>query len=148
MGSIFGRRSQLESLFFETHGLEPGEVVLRKWVASVPLGGRFSKHGGNLVLTNKRILFEPMRLPSWTPLSKYLAPFAEHEGSASLSDMSKVEAVPGTPQGLRLVSASGQSRDFLIFAHRFSTIWSTSNAESRDDALNTINESITAQRVA
>jgi hypothetical protein len=148
VASIFGRRSQLESLFFETHGLEPGEVVIRKWVASVPLGGRFSKHGGNLVVTNKRILFEPMRVPSWTPLSKYLAPFAEHEGSASISDMDRAEAVTGAPQSLRLVSATGQVRDFLIFAHRFSTIWSGSNAEALDDAVTAINGAIGAHQIA
>jgi hypothetical protein len=146
MANIFGRRSQLESLFFETHGLEPGEAVRRKWVASVPLGGRFSKHGGNLVLTNKRILFEPLRIPSWTPLSKYLAPFAEHEGSASISDMAKAEPVVGTSPRLRLISTSGQSRDFLVFSHRLSTIWSGS--EARDDAVSAINEAIAAHQPA
>src|SRR3954453_11643366 len=61
-------RSLTHRLTFKTHKLEPGEETERTWVAGVPfsqednLRGRGSKYGGNLVLTNRRLLFEPLQL--------------------------------------------------------------------------------------
>jgi hypothetical protein len=146
MGTFFGR-SQLDKLFFEAHDLEVAELEVKRWVASVPMG-IFSKHGGNLVLTNKRLLFEPLKTPGWTPISKYLAPFAEHQGSADLANLASAEAVPGSSPKLRVLSQSGQAREFLIFVRRLSLIWSSANAAARNEAVSTINAAIQTARAA
>jgi hypothetical protein len=144
MPTLFGR-SQLDKILFETHDFEPNEIEVKRWVASVPMG-LLSKHGGNLVLTNKRLLFEPLKTPGWTPISKYLAPFAEHEGSARLMSLAGVESVPGSSPKLRVLSETGQTKEFLIFARRFSFVWSSSNAAARNDAVSTIKSAIQTAR--
>jgi len=140
----FFKRTGLEELFFKTHPLDEDETIIKTWVAAVPIGGIFSKHGGNLVLTNKRLLIEPLKIPSLSQIAKYLAPFEEHEGSARLSELARVESLSGTPARLRVVSKHGKTADFLILSGRFSLVWSRSNLQARDDATESINNAIKA----
>jgi hypothetical protein len=136
------KRSASEQIFFETHPLEPDEVITDTWVAAIALGGIGSKHGGNLVLTNQRILFEPLKIPSFAPGAKYLIPFAEKQGSANLSEILRAEAVPGHTPMLRLISKRSAVADFLIMASRWTLIWLSKNKKVRDEAVETINRAL------
>ena len=124
------------------HALEPDEVVTKTWVAATTFGSIFSKHGGNLVLTNKRVLFEPIRIPSFAPGAKYLAPFAEKQGSATLSEIARAEAIPGMSPRLRLISKQSAVAEFLVLANRWSFTWSGTNKSVRDEAVDTINRAL------
>ena len=100
MKSIF----QGSDILVHAPSLEPDEVITNTWVAAVPLWGIFSKHGGNLVLTNKRLLFEPLKIPDFAPGAKYLKFFAVEENGSNLSQISRAEAVPGGGARVRLIS--------------------------------------------
>ncbi len=95
-------------------------MITNTWVAAVPVWGIFSKHGGNLVLTNKRLLFEPLKIPDFAPGAKYLKFFAVEENGSNLSQISRAEAVPGGGARVRLISKHSNAADFLIFASRVS----------------------------
>jgi hypothetical protein len=143
MGNFF-KRSASEEIVFETHPLEPDETIAKTWAASTVLFGIFAKHGGNLVLTNKRVLFEPINVKAWPsfPITKYLLPFAEKQGSAYLSEVERAEAVPGMSARLRVISKQSTVADFLISASRFSSIWSSANKKTRDEAVAAINHAV------
>ena len=138
MGSLF-QLFPSEQQLFETHPLEADEAISNTWVAATTFAGIFAKHGGNLVLTNRRVLFEPLSLG---PAAKYFLPFAEKQCSAYLSEMARADAVPGIVARLRLVSRQSAIAIFLISAHRFSPIWSGQNKKVRDEAVDIINRAI------
>jgi hypothetical protein len=141
MGNLF-KRSTSDELFFATHPLEPDEVITKTWVAATTFGGIFSKHGGNLVLTNKRVLFEPLKIPGFAPGAKYVEPFAEKQGSATLPEIARAEAVPGLSPRLRLISKQSAVADFLVLASRWSFNWSSKNIAVRDKAVEEINQAV------
>ena len=138
MKSLF----QGSDIFVHAPSLEPDEVITNTWVAAVPLWGIFSKHGGNLVLTNKRLLFEPLKIPDFAPGAKYLKFFAVEENGSNLSQISRAEAVPGGGARVRLISKHSNAAEFLIFASRVSSVWSGTNKSVRDKAVQQINRAI------
>jgi hypothetical protein len=148
MGNLF-KRSTSEQLFFDTHPLEPGEVVAHTWVASTIFLGIFAKHGGNLILTNQRLLFEPLKMPLLQlsqipvvgPILKYISVFADTQGSAMLSEIARAEAIPGRPPRLRVVSKQSTAADFFVVVDRRRSIWSK-NQKARDTAVEEINRAI------
>jgi hypothetical protein len=136
------KRSTSEQIFFETHPLEPDEVITDTWVAAIALGHIGAKHGGNLVLTNQRILFEPLKVPAFGPVAKYVLPFVEKQGSANLSELLRAESVPGNSPMLRLISKRSAVADFLIMSSRWTLIWLSKNKRMRDEAVEKINRAL------
>lgn len=124
--------------------LEPGETVDEAWVAGVPsLGGRTAKSGGRLVLTNRRLIFEPANVPA-VPHDMFIvaAPGPEFRVMARLSDLEDAEAVAGSRALLRLRFRSGQTVEFLIEARRLTPLWTRKNTKARDAALDAIRRAI------
>lgn len=108
-----------------------GETVLESWVAALPIGSwDLSLLGGDLLLTDRRLIF--------VPLMPALFGFA---GCALAHDeVRRAEAV-GTLR-LRLVKGAGGHRDHLVAASRWSRVWDTGNTAARDHAAVRINEAL------
>jgi hypothetical protein len=80
-------RDDAYRLHYQAQDLEPGETVRANWTASARALGS----GGQLTLTNRRVLFEPLR----TPKDLLLGPVAKAFG---MGDLGKVagEAITST----------------------------------------------------
>jgi hypothetical protein len=118
--------------------LEPGEAVLGTWVAGLPtLGGRGIEYGGTLVLTGRRVVWEPINLPGVLKLAPGL------RGLESLTrgmPLGRVVAVRPDPDRRALLHIDGLdgSLSLLIGASRMSPVWSRKNRAARDDAVSAI----------
>lgn len=123
--------------------LEAGEVVQEAWVAGIPSrGGRRAKWGGTLVLTDQRLIFEPLAVPavSHDMFMGVMGP--EYRIVCPLSELDQAEAAPDSRALLRLHSRSGQTVDLLIAAGRLTPLWSRKNTVARDAACETIRRAI------
>jgi hypothetical protein len=56
-------RDEKYRLHYRAHALDPDEVLVATWTASRNPGIKLLGAGGKLVLTTKRLLYEPMRTP-------------------------------------------------------------------------------------
>lgn len=115
--------------------LEPGEAVLGRWVAGLPtLGGRGVKYGGTLILTGRRLVWEPIDLPGVLALAPGL------RGLESLTrgmPLGRVVAVQADPDRRALLHIDGfdGSVSLLIGAARMSPVWSRKNRAARGEAV-------------
>ncbi len=144
-------RDDAYRLNYKAQTLKEGERMQSSWIASVAIGGK-AITGGNLVLTNQRLLFEPMR----TPKDILLGPIARLFGlksagdilnktlddtkllepwSISLPEIAAIDALLGRPPQLRVILINGESKIFIISASRWSPIWSTVNEQARDEVV-------------
>lgn len=120
--------------------LDPAEMVEEAWVAGIPSrSGRRAKWGGTLVLTDQRLIFEPLQVPTMAGDVPMGTLGAERRLAYALSDLEYVEAVPDSRALLRLHTRLGQTADFLIAAGRVTPLWSRKNTVARDAAVGTIN---------
>jgi hypothetical protein len=164
---VFRGERAVERARSKAYELDPGEVVEGSWIAGIPFerfgGGRLTRTGGTLILTNRRLLFEPLKLPTGrshelvTPL-KLLASLGRGDvplsdigthgigttldllinldrGGVPLSDISHVEAMPGRLPRLRIVSKAGDAAVFVVVERRMTTPWGIQNSGARDDAM-------------
>jgi hypothetical protein len=140
-------RDDAYRLHYKAQDLEAGEVVQASWTAS----GRALGSGGKLALTNRRVLFEPLR----TPKDLLLGPVAKAFG---IGDLGKVagDAITATKvlegwsilltdivsvnpeQDARKLSIqlrSGESYEVGISGGLYSLRGSGADREARDDAV-------------
>lgn len=118
--------------------LEPGESVLGTWVAGLPaLGGRGVKYGGTLILTGRRLVWEPMNLPGVLRLAPGLRGLESLTRGMPLGRVVAVRADPERPALLHVDGFDG-SLSLLIGASRMSPVWSRKNRAARDAAVATI----------
>jgi hypothetical protein len=136
--------------------LEEDEDVLASWIASIPFSsksGRAAKTGGTLVLTNTRVLFEPLGATWKLPSTRHTHGISggikftmkrlirADRGCALLSEIARVEALPerGAPR-LRITSNDGFTADYAVVASRSSTPFGdqSENIQLRDDAVSKI----------
>ena len=123
--------------------LEPGEEVRDAWVAGIPYrGGRAAKWGGTLVLTDRRVLFEPLNVPVVVEGTSFGTMGREHRASAALGDLESVEAVPEHRALLCLHLRDGVEVRFLISAGRTTVMWSAKNRVARDAAVAALSAAI------
>lgn len=137
-----------------THQLEPGEVVERSWVAGVPWSqsdsfrGRLSKYGGNLVLTNKRVLFDPLKVvtPKRGSPTGFGLEFLGGKRAFPLEEIASVErfSTKGPPR-LKLTLDEGDEVILGVLKGRTATIW-TKDTSARDEAIAMITGAIEAAR--
>jgi hypothetical protein len=144
---------------YEAAVLAPGEVVEQVWPAA-RYENELKSAGGNLVLTNQRLIFEPLKtaLPV-SILSKIFghgptAPVGEaigelgkwellHLWSSPLGDVSDAESVAS--DRLRVHFRSGESIVFRIAAGRWVPRWQTArNSQARDAVLGQLRAAIVA----
>jgi hypothetical protein len=113
--------------------LEPGEEILGEWVAGLPSSsGRTASYGGTLVLTDRRLLWEAVRLPPG--IDRIAGGFLQEMVSGvPLASVRAARPDPDRPAMLVIHADGGESR-FLIAASRMSPIWSKKNRAARDDA--------------
>jgi hypothetical protein len=133
---------------YQAFELDPGEVVSQSWVASQ----------GMLVVTNQRLLYEPIRTPKnliepaasflgQAPLGKLIAGAIDLSGglkqpwSVALNEIATVEPIEDT--GLRLGLISGETRELEISRSLWSTRFSSANTAARNEALAAIRAAIT-----
>ncbi|MFD6953386.1 hypothetical protein A6A08_26060 [Nocardiopsis sp. TSRI0078] len=108
---------------------QEGETVLGSWIAARPTGSLdLSMLGGDLVLTNRRVVFVP-------PMSALFG-FAGY----TLGHDEIRQATAVGPLRLRLAGGSGGHRDLLVVASRWSTVWYTGSTPARDRAVVRVNE--------
>ena len=118
--------------------LEPGEAVLGSWVAGLPtLGGRGVKYGGTLILTGRRLVWEPINLPGVLKLTPGLRGLEGLTRGIPLGGLIAVRADPGRPALLHVDGFDG-SLSLLIGASRMSPVWSRKNRTARDEAVGAI----------
>jgi hypothetical protein len=167
---VHGGKKASERASSRPYELELGEVVEGSWIAGIPFerfgGGRLTRTGGTLILTNRRLLFEPLKLPAagshgLVTLLKLLANLGRGDvpvsdigthgigtalellvnldrGGVPLSDISHVEAMPGKLPHLRIVSKAGDAAVFFVAERRTATPWGRQNYDARDDAMRRI----------
>ena len=115
--------------------LGPDEIVRGSWVAGIPYGERSNatKVGGTLVLTNRRLIFEPLHLPavvgSWGTQRWIDGQFFDLD----LDDVSGVEIDGDRRSAIRIRRRNGAVA-LNIAASRGSLVWSKRNAAARDAA--------------
>lgn len=115
--------------------LAPGEIVEGSWVAGMPYGERSNatKVGGTLVLTNHRLIFEPLHLPAvvgnWGTQRWIDGQFFDLD----LDDVSGVEIDGDRRSAIRIRCRNGAVA-LNIAASRGSLVWSKKNAAARDAA--------------
>lgn len=129
-------------LAFKTHQLQLGESIEQAWVAGVPwtqadnFRGRLSKFGGNLVLTNRRLLFEPLTAPKvGGGLKGHDLLFLEGMKAFDFAEIVSVEpfSTKGPPR-LKLALANGEEVVLAVMRKRTATAWSK-DASARDEAV-------------
>ena len=118
--------------------LEAGESIVDEWVAGLPSrSGRTATHGGTLVLTTHRLIWEALRLPPG--LDQMVGgPFLDRLTSGvPLGEVLEIHADERRPCMLHIRTGNGEAR-FLISASRWCPIWSRKNRVARDDAVGRI----------
>ena len=147
-------RSGKGSFAFKTHELQSAETIEHTWVAGVPWSqadsfrGRLSKYGGNLVLTNRRLLFEPLKVVTPKLRGGEVAGFGlEFLGGAKALELSEIRSVqPFSSKGpprLKLTLNDGEEVVLGVLKGRSATIWSK-DAAARDAAIEAISAAITS----
>lgn len=137
----------LGHITLKVHQLEPGERIEQAWVAGVPWSqtdsfrGRLSKFGGTLVLTNQRLLFEPLkppRLKPGGPLTGWDLMFLQAAKGLDPSQIVSVEPF-GTkpPPRLKLRLGTGEELVLAVMPSRRSTMFSKGTS-ARDEAISSI----------
>jgi hypothetical protein len=117
---------------------EVGERVEGSWVASIPFK-RFdlAKEGGNLVLTERHLLFKPLRVPLVIG-DTFLITKGTPSWIVPLSEVRKVEPVTDRRTQLRIETADGKPRNFNVVASRMARIKNPKNVATRDEAIEQI----------
>ena len=123
--------------------LGPDEIVRGSWVAGIPYGERSNatKVGGTLFLTNRRLIFEPLHLPSvvgnWGTQRWIDGQFFDLD----LDDVSQIEIDRDRRSAIRLYCSHGVVA-LHISASRGSLVWSKKNVAARDAAAEQIRDAI------
>jgi len=117
---------------------EGGERVEGSWVASIPFR-RFdlAKEGGNLVLTERHLLFKPLRTPVVVG-DVILMTKGSPSWIVPLSEVRRVEPVAERRSQLRIETADGKSRNVNVVAGRMARIKNPDNVVTRDQAIERI----------
>jgi hypothetical protein len=116
--------------------LEDGEAILDHWVAGLPSkSGRTAKYGGTLVLTNKRLIWDPISVPGTLPGDMGGPMFEVREWR--LADVTGVEPDSRRVTLLHIDTSDGR-QTFLVSASRMAPIWSKKNGPARDAAVTRI----------
>ena len=121
--------------------LEHGEQAIGRWACGIPNspGSSIVKHEGTLVLTNRRIVYAPMRAPKpWASM------LGGERQSFPLTDVERAEAPEGRQPRLRLVFASGDPFTVSVSTGRFSAPWSKRKWIVLEQALGAINSQVDA----
>jgi hypothetical protein len=143
-------RDDTYRLHYQAYDLDPDEHVEDSWVASVSVAG-MPATGGTLVLTSKRLFFEPMKTPkkALVRIFSFLGYKSAAKGAEKVIDSTKllegwqvplnsitsVEPIPGTRNELRISLTNGEAKTFLIFYKKFALVWSDANREARDNVI-------------
>ncbi|MBK3635257.1 hypothetical protein JHN52_20480 [Streptomyces sp. MBT97] len=130
--------------------LWPGESLVSQWLAATAIGSlTASRTGGRLVLTDRRLVFKPMKLGEgggllsrtvWG-LSNSISGLDDHY--LALSDVVSVRAEDGASR-LSVHLRTGAPRHYLIFHRRMTTVFSVKNSPYRDDAVARIGAAVAA----
>lgn len=139
----------LSHIAFKTHRLEAGEEIKHTWVAGIPwsqkdsFAGRLSKLGGNLVLTDCRLMFEPLKAPKLGGGLKGLElEFLRGMKALPLDRIAEVERFSAKPPPrLRVRVRTGEQVVLAVMAKRSATIFS-GDASARDEAVATISAAL------
>lgn len=128
---------------YQTFDLEPSEVVNQSWTASQ----------GMLVLTNQRLLYEPMHTPKgliepaadalgYGALGKLINGAIDLSGGLKqpwdeqLSAIAAIDPVDGA--GIRITLRSGESRELIVAKSLWSPRFSSANGRVRDGLIEVI----------
>jgi hypothetical protein len=131
--------------------LEGGETVEATWVAAIPFGafeGRASRTGGTLVLTSRRLWFVPLGIDWRAPrhtlgTGAALKAFIKSEvGQSRLTEIARVESMPGKVPRLRVVSETGSDAIFSVVTSRLATSFRTPDPTARDEAVQRISAAV------
>jgi len=119
------------------------ETTADAWVAGIALGrtSNGTKVGGTLVLTDQRLIFQPLQLP--TGMSSYDID-AWTEGSYFALELASIRDV-NVDEGRRsaiVVTGPDGSMALNIGASRWTTAFSKKNVVARDEALAAIRRAI------
>jgi hypothetical protein len=126
------------------HELQPGEAIQHSWVAGVPMSqqdnfrGRLSKYGGKLILTNRRLLFEPLKVVTPTGGGGFGLEFLTAGKAFELGEITGVEPFSSkAPARLKLTLSGGGEVVLGVLKSRTATIWSK-DTSARDEAVGAI----------
>ncbi len=119
--------------------LRDGETIADAWVAGIPLGrtSNGTKVGGTLVLTDQRLIFQPLQLPAG------VSPYdmdAWIDGSCFALELASIRDV-AVDEGRRsaiVVTGPDGTMALNVGASRWTTMFSKKNLRARDEALTTI----------
>lgn len=126
------------------HELQSGEAIQHSWVAGVPMSqkdnfrGRLSKYGGKLVLTNRRLLFEPLKVVTPNAGGGFGLEFLTAGKAFELGEIANVEPFSTKgPARLKLRLTGGDEVVLGVLKSRTATIWSK-DTSARDEAVDAI----------
>jgi hypothetical protein len=124
--------------------LRDGERPIAAWVAGIAYGEKSNatKVGGTLVLTDQRVIFEPLKLP------KALIPGSDRRWIAGYFFDMELGGVRQVAIGERrraavVITGPDGSMALNVAASRMSMAWSKKNIAARDDAYERIRAAIT-----
>ena len=129
-----GEEAELNAVRMRTV-LEPGEVVQATWVAGLPTrGARGVKYGGKLILTSRRLVWEPINLPGVLKMAVGLRMLDGLCRGLPLSGIVAVRADPDRRALLHIDGLNGSMR-LLVGASALTPVWSRKNRAARDAAV-------------
>ena len=123
--------------------LDSGEAVVNAWVAGVAIGktSNATKVGGTLVLTDRRLIFEPVKLPVSLAPREFSVWIDGSFFDLELAEVRDVN-VDAHRRSALVVDGPDGSMTLNIAASRWSTMFSKKNIAARDEALAAISGSI------
>jgi len=134
MGNVENLSKQLEGI-----DLGPEDDVADAWIAGVPYGrtSNFTKVGGTLVLTARRLIFQPLKLPF--NLNPYDVDYwmDKSQFDVALAHIRDV-SVDEERRSALIVVGPDESMVLAISASRWSSVFSKKNVPARNEAVATI----------
>jgi hypothetical protein len=151
-------RGDFYRFWYNTVDLQPGEKLLASWKVIVELGGPFGALAGNLLLTDRRLILEPMsaKRAAYAPhgmkfVINGLASLTERKAppiptARHLADLTIVSRDGNRKATLAVTGSDGRTVEYFFSQVRIPT--GTGHVQRRDEALNRIRAAAAAARVA
>ena len=115
---------------------EVGERVIGSWVASIPFKRwDAALEGGNLILTERHLLFKALRTPVDFGDVITLSGGKRPRWIVPVSEIRSVERVPDRRSQLRIETTGDEGRNFIIAARRLASRKDEQSAVTRDEVI-------------
>ncbi|MGI9558010.1 MAG: hypothetical protein ACR2N5_08720 [Solirubrobacterales bacterium] len=119
------------SAFFASEPLGADEWIVDSWAGSKARMG-LSMHGGNLILTNRRLIFQPLKAPK-VSAKVWSAPLDQIASLEHVERKGKLK-----PARVDVTTKDGRKQAFIVLFKRISAAWDKQHDEAAAQAAQAI----------